>query len=128
MSAAFKCDRCGGFCEDWPHRRLEDIKLMHCVNGSDREPTYHTARSRELCKACSGEFEAFMRREPTSVLQPKQQPTAAEQNFMQAVQNKAADEWRETLGTKRPTDCPRCWQYGINITHGLMEVCPNRQR
>jgi hypothetical protein len=56
MSAAFKCDRCG---------KVQESYAVHLLRGH---------RDYDLCTGCVADFDRWMRREPTNVLMPKEDP------------------------------------------------------
>ena len=68
MSAAFKCDRCGGY-ED----AMLDRRPLLLAVGKDMTKGA-TLTTSEFCSACARDYERWLKREPTSVLQPKQGP------------------------------------------------------
>jgi hypothetical protein len=55
MGKAYRCDKCGGYSEHEPARRLEDYE-----GGYGTKPSVARKGEHWLCKACAVAFDAFM--------------------------------------------------------------------
>lgn len=96
MSDAYKCDRC-----------------LRYFDGCATTMRVGMSSDGHLCEGCYEDFKRWLRREPTSVLQPKDE--RPEQPHMQQMAGEEAAYMNS---------CPRCWQHGFERMHGPMEVCP----
>lgn len=148
---AFKCDRCAEFFEGIAPMLLD---VTHASRlDSDQ---YYTPLSHHVCEPCKEDFACWMRREPSPQTKPAQpfkgyprpslcpecdlpightgdhafardeKPTE-EQAFMKRM-HEQTDYASQNEKLNRALSCPNCLRHGIQRIHGLMEVCPHKDR